>query len=320
MSSLPSSRALARPAAAALLLLAGACATPAGRISPLQRAQVDSTVRAAVAAEGRAAGAARSTRAVAVTPFATGGLSSDLAPLSYALADLLTTDLARSSQVELVDRLALDAALRELRLVESGRVDPATAPRVGRVIGASRLVLGSLAQPSPGQLGIQVTVADVATTQVAAALSATAPLDDLLEAEKALAFRVFERLGVTLTPAERAAVEQRQTRSLAALVAHGQGVRYELEGQLGQAASAYRDALHADPGFRRAAERLVGVLGGALSLGRALDAAAGRINETAFLPSLGSAADPAFFPQAVNLIITVCTGASCAGTVERRLP
>ncbi|HEU4628705.1 MAG TPA: hypothetical protein VFS08_03140, partial [Gemmatimonadaceae bacterium] len=89
---------LSRPAAAgaalALALLA-ACAPPPGRVTPARRAAVDSAVRRAVAQEAQA-GATRSTRAIAVAPFAVGSADADIAPLAYGLADLLTTDLARS--------------------------------------------------------------------------------------------------------------------------------------------------------------------------------------------------------------------------------
>jgi TolB-like protein len=176
---------LSRPAAtggAMVLALLAACAPPPGRITPERRAAVDSAVHSAVAQEAQA-GAARSTRAIGVTPFAVAGGNADIAPLAYGLADLLTTDLARSHQVEIVDRLALDATLRELQLAESGRVDPTTAPRVGRVVGASRLIIGSLAQPDPNTLGIETRVADVSTSQVQSALSASAPLVDVLAAE-----------------------------------------------------------------------------------------------------------------------------------------
>jgi hypothetical protein len=54
-----------------------------------------------------------------------------IAPLAYGLADLLITALQRSGQLQIVDRLRLDALLRETQLVEAGRVDRTTAPRVG---------------------------------------------------------------------------------------------------------------------------------------------------------------------------------------------
>ena len=290
-------------AALLLALAAGGCAPPATLAA--HRAADDAARRAAAAESARDV-ASLPAHTVAVAPFAVDVRDTALAPLGHALADLLATDLARSGRLQLVDRLALDATLRELRLVEAGRVDPATAPRVGRVVGARRLVVGSLAQPDGRTLGIQARVADVATSRVQEAVSATTPADDVLRAEKELAFRLFDALGVTLTPAERVAVEQRQTQSLAALLAHGRGVRYELEGRLDRAADEYAVALRHDPRFRRAGDRLGALRRNAPGLHRAMDAAAGRVNGSAPLPALGrGAADPAFLP--VMVIITVTT-------------
>jgi len=309
--SLPTPRARRRRGALAAALpaaaLLAACTAAPVQVTPARRAAADAAARVAVAAEAGRAVASIPPRTLAVTPFAVSMRDTALAPLAYGLADLLTTDLARSSQLQLVDRLALDATLRELRLVESGRVDPATAPRVGRVVGARRLIVGSLAQPDGRTLGIEARVADVATTQLQQSVSATTPVADILRAEKELAFRIFDALGVRLTPAERVAVEQRQTQNLAALLAYSRGVRYELEGRLDQAAESYLGALRQDPNFERAAERLTGIRPNLLGLSRALDGAAGRLNGNIYLPTLGSAADPAFFPQSVTLILTVTT-------------
>ena len=303
----PMPRARGRHGVLALALAAAACAPHSVQVTPARRAAADAQARAAVAAEAGRDVASIPARTLAVTPFAISMRDTALAPLAYGLADLLTTDLARSSQLQLVDRIALDATLRELRLVETGRVDPATAPRVGRVVGARRLIVGSLAQPDGRTLGIQARVADVATTELQRNVAATAPIDDILRAEKELAFRIFDALGVRLTPAERVAVEQRQTQNLAALLAFGRGVRYELEGRLDPAAESYIAALRQDPGFQRAAERLTAIRPNLLGLSRALDGAAGRLNGTFYLPTLGSSTDPAFFPTSVTFILTVTT-------------
>ena len=45
----------------------------------------------------------------------------------------------------------------------------------------------------------------------------------VLDAEKAFVFAVFDRMGVILTLAERTLVEQRPTKSLAALLAYSRG-------------------------------------------------------------------------------------------------
>jgi hypothetical protein len=141
----------------------------------------------------------------------------------------------------------------------SGRVDIATAPRVGRLVQARRLVLGSLTVTPCGGLAIDAQVADVATGEVRQAVSASASLTDILRAEKELAFRLFDQLEVNLTPAERGLVEQLPTRNVAALLAYSRGVRYETEGRYGEAREAYQRAVQMDPAFRNAQERLDGV-------------------------------------------------------------
>lgn len=272
------------PTAASLvtlgLALAAGCA-PAGRPRPHpapRSAPGDSTLAGALAREatrpdsrdstearGPARGAVRGlANPVGVFPFAVTAAGSDptLTSLGYALADLLITDLARSRRLTLVERVRLADVLRELGLSATDRVDPATAPRVGRVVRARQLVVGSLAAVDAarpldprGMLRFGVRLADVRTGSVAEAVDATAPLADVLAAEKAIAFRVFDALGVTLTPDERAAVEQRATNNLVALIAYGRGVREEYDGQYWRAAASYRRALRLDPGFRAAAIR-----------------------------------------------------------------
>jgi hypothetical protein len=82
------------------------------------------------------------------------------------------------------------------------------------------------------------------------------PLASIFDAEKSLAYRLFEELGVTLTPAERAAVEQRPTANLTAFLAYSRGVRDEAFGQYAAAAANFRAAVTADPSFGAARTRL----------------------------------------------------------------
>ena len=246
---------------ARLALIAGlsACAagTP-GRVSP-ERVSAREAARQAIAGERSLDATTLSERSVGVPPFAVLGRDTTLAALAYGLADLLTTDLARSGRLQVVDRLRLDAVLQEIRLVGTGRVDTATAPRVGRLVQARRLILGDLDQTGDGRLMLGASVADVATGETREAVAATARLDDILRAEKELAFQLFTRLGVALTPAERGAVEQLPTRNIAALLAYSRGVRFEAEGRYAEAAREYGQAVRLDPGFQAATEHLESV-------------------------------------------------------------
>jgi TolB-like protein len=293
---------------------AAGCATSgAGRITPEQAARADADARRAIANERAIATAELPPRTVAVAPFRVSSSDTLIAPLGYGLADLLMTDLARSSQIRLVDRLQLDAIMRELDLAQSGRVDTATAPRVGRLVGARRMVLGALAARGGGSLVIDARVADVATSELRDAVSATAPLDRIFDAEKELAFRLLRELGVQLTPAERVAIEQRPTANISAFLAYSRGVRFETLGNYGAATQEFRRALTIDPSFQMASARLGGsATASATQQSRAASAVAQRVNGTFTSPvggaSLGGPVDPAFPGAGAvtgTLIITV---------------
>ena len=296
-------------------LTLGACATAGPmRVNPARVAEAEEFARRAVANEQtRGAGDSLPERTVGVTPLRVSATDSSLQPLGYGLADLLMTDLAQSRSLRVVDRLRLDALLRELDLVTAGRVDGGTAPRVGRLVQARRLVVGSAAQQPGNQVMIEAGVADVATGELRTAVTATASLDDILDAEKELAFKLFDALGVQLTPAERLAVEQRATQNLAALLAYSRGVRFEVEGQFDAAASEYRNALRLDPGFSMAGTRLGGTqvrTSTSSPLARAANTVIAQVN-TSIVEQLaappGGATDPIQTPRTVTIRVTITT-------------
>src|SRR5690348_5946903 len=143
----------------------------------------DAAARAAIAAERTIDTTRIPDRAVGVPPMSITASDTTLSALGYGLSDLLATDLARSSRVTVVERLRLDAVLRELNLASSGAVDTATAPRVGRIVGARRLIVGGVRQHPGGDVQITVQVADVVTHRVTNAVSARAPLSRIFDAE-----------------------------------------------------------------------------------------------------------------------------------------
>jgi TolB-like protein len=285
---------------------------PTTGAAPARAAAADSAARRAIANEAGINVAAIPQNTIGVAPLGADTADPIVGPLAYALPDLLMSDLAQSHQVVVVDRIRLDAMLRELHLVSSGRVDPTTAPRVGRLIQARRLLIGRLVSANAGKsINVDVRLADVATSQITPAVESRATSADILAAEKELAFRVLDAMGVTLTPAEHAAIEQRPTKRVSALLAYGRGVRDEAAGEYGQAEQQYAQAVQIDPAFARARARLAAVReinGNSGSLSRASLTAADGLNPSLTDPSdinhIGGAADPSF-PQPVTVILTI---------------
>jgi TolB-like protein len=243
---------LRAPAVFALALLIGACASnPASRRATVI-ADADKAAKAALAAENTLDPAKIPARTFAVLPFTVAMKDTIIEPLRFGLADLLIADLSRTPELQLVERIQTNAILRELQLVEEGIADPRQAPRVGRLIGARRLLLGSATMTDARTMRLDARVVDVIAGTVQDVLSASAPIDRVIDAEKALALLVIERLGITLTPAQRLRIEERQTTQLAALVAYGKGVQAEARGDAILATASFAEASRLDAAFASA--------------------------------------------------------------------
>jgi curli biogenesis system outer membrane secretion channel CsgG len=86
--------------------------------------------------------------------------------LGEAAADELTTQFVKAGEFSVIERRQIQAILAEQGLGMSGAVDPATAAKVGKLLGAQLVVVGSITQFSIkqtggaiGRLGVSASVA-----------------------------------------------------------------------------------------------------------------------------------------------------------------
>jgi TolB-like protein len=169
---------------------------------------------------------------------------------------MFTTDLANVGRIQVVERVRLQAILNELKLSRSKYIDQSTAPRVGRLLGAGRIVGGSYLVTNDEQLRLQVTVANVATGERAPQLDRQrASLDELFDLQTEVTFSIVDQLGVELTPQEKAAIQEVPTQNLQAFLAYSRGLMAEDRGNYGAAAQYYQQAQQIDPNFDQAAQR-----------------------------------------------------------------
>lgn len=222
------------------------------KLAALARKELVAEARATVAQEASLGAVSGPPRTVAVLPLTFSGSDSTLASLGLGLSDLMITDLSRSSQLTVVERGRIDALLDEMRLSRDGAVDSSTAVRSGRLARAGRVVRGSVAQLERNALRADAAVIDATTAEVGKPINTDFNLDAVFDAEKRIVFAVFDDMGVTLTPAERAAIDQRPTRSIAAFLAYSGGLAAEDSGRFDRAAQLFSDAARIDPGFAAA--------------------------------------------------------------------
>ena len=188
--------------------------------------------------------------AIAVLPLTIVG-DTIYAPLGRGLAQMLISDLSLLQRFTLVERLQVGALLQELQLAETGRVDPATAARVGRLARAGRMVQGAANIPAQGDVRLEATVVQ-GDGQVTGPASTTGRLRDLLRLEKELVVGISLQLGYQLSQAERQLILENGTDNLTAFLSYSRGLLSEDIGDYSTAALHFSNAVQADPGFEMA--------------------------------------------------------------------
>jgi TolB-like protein len=121
------------------------------------------------------------------------GKDPGLEPLREGLAQMLISDFSAAPQLRVVERARLGALLEEQKLGRSGQVDPASASRLGKLLGARFLVLGSFFDLK-SVLRIDARVVEVETGRILRSVGANGAADDFWGLEKTLAQKLGEVL------------------------------------------------------------------------------------------------------------------------------
>ena len=133
--------------------------------------------------------------------------------LEKGIAEALTTDLKKVGSIQLVERMNIDIALKEMELGMTGIVDEGTAPKFGKLSGAGVVLFGSF-QIVGNKIRIDARIIDVETQAVIMTESITGPMKDVLELEENLAMKILAALNVAVTNIERRKILEKATISL----------------------------------------------------------------------------------------------------------
>jgi tetratricopeptide (TPR) repeat protein len=223
------------------------------RLEALKLKRIQAEAKQALARESQLAATPGPRNTVAVMPFTFTGSDTSLKPIERGFAELVTTDLSRVSALTVVERERIQALLDEIALQQNG-IAAGTGVRAGKIIGAGQMVAGSIQQQG-STLQTDAFVTDMATTQPSAQTRDSRSLDDLFTMEKQIVLGLVQNMGITLTVAERNAIEQRPTRSLAAFLAFSRGLELSDRGQFDAAGRQFDNALRLDPSFGSAAQK-----------------------------------------------------------------
>lgn len=190
---------------------------------------------------------------IAVVDFDNTHLPPELAPLSKGLAEFTAVDLSKIKSLRVVERLKIDAILGELQLGESEYADPATAPRMGRLLGSNHIITGSIL--GIGDDGIQMDGAVVNIRDSSSEMTGATEgsLDKFFAVQKDFVFKIIDNLGITPTAEERDAIKKIPTESYLAFMAYCRGLDMRGQGMYDAAAREFQQAVNEDKGFDEAA-------------------------------------------------------------------
>ena len=193
---------------------------------------------------------------IAVMYFKNLGNNRELDPLQKGLTDMLITDISKAERLKVVERVRLQALLKEMQLGATGLVDQATAPRVGKLLGAYKIVNGGFTDLAGERMRIDAGMTVTPTAELDKEEGVSGALKNLFDLERELAFKIIEDSGIELTPVLIAAIGTLPTTSLAAFLAYSKGLDFMDRNSPNEAIQQFEEALNIDPNFTMARDRL----------------------------------------------------------------
>ncbi len=184
---------------------------------------------------------------LAVSPFGEKGNTAKTQYLRKALAAMIITDLSKAKGIQVVERVRMQRLLDELKLGRSGIVDPATSPRVGRLLGAGKIVSGSMLGAGADDLHVLRILTSVSSGKDLGDQDARGKTDEFFKMQKAIVFGILKDLGIRLTPAEEAMINRYATRSYNGLLLYGEGLDWQDLGEWDKALDAFKRCVTIDP-------------------------------------------------------------------------
>ena len=132
-----------------------------------------------------------------------GAGKADFDGMATGVQDLLITDLASNAKIRLVDRAHLNEVLTEQNLSKTGQVDPATAVRLGKILGAQYAVTGGFMSDGKGSAVLTGRTIDIETTQIANPQKIQGKTDNVLGLITELSSKVSASMNLAPKPGAR---------------------------------------------------------------------------------------------------------------------
>lgn len=185
---------------------------------------------------------------IAIMPFENNSLSDKLDSLGQWLADVLITDLSHVQGLNIIERENIDKVLNEMKLGMAGLVEKKKAIKIGKMLGAELMVLGTFMEMADN-LRTDVHLVDVDTGVLITARQVTAKTRDFYNLERELVNMLIETFNVKLNSAEKERMARVHIKSLEAAIYYGKGIWLMSWADPMDAVKEFKKCLYLDPDY-----------------------------------------------------------------------
>lgn len=182
---------------------------------------------------------------VAVVSFENLTKNSEWDWVGAGFSETLTIKLLDVDSLRVVEREQIAKILREQEFQMSGLTDEKTRVRLGRLVGAAYLVMGSF-QKMGDDLLVNARVVSVESGEVKKAASSRGRLLSLFDMEEELGLKLAELLEAPLTETDKEEMARKPAADLDAYTWYAKGIVHYEKSDLDQAVSAFKQALSID--------------------------------------------------------------------------
>jgi TolB-like protein len=196
---------------------------------------------------------------IAVLPFNNGGSygqgKEDFAALERGIAGMMISELSQNPAARVVERQEVQRLVDEQNLGAQGRVDPQTASKIGKLVGARYMVLGTFVD-FYGDFRVDVRLINTETGEVVKTESERMQRDHMFDIIRNIAARLMK--DANLPALQRPASEQRLGRQVPteALTYYSRALLYSDSGQKEKAVEMFNRAIAIFPDYAEAKDGL----------------------------------------------------------------
>lgn len=197
---------------------------------------------------------------IAVFPFANGGSygqsKEDFDALERGMAGMMISELNQNPAARLVEREQVQHLIDEQNLGAQGRVDPQTAAKVGKLVGARYIILGNFID-FYGDFRVDVRLVNTETGEIVKTESDRQQREHLYDIIRTVAAKLMK--DANLPALQRGASnEQRMNRQVPteALTYYSRALLYQDRGQKDKAVEMFNRALAIFPDYAEAQDGL----------------------------------------------------------------